>query len=66
MKCTPVVGQRGLEEVEFEGFGFYMFDLQPGEYILSATAPGYSVTSVPLTVTAGDDIELDLALEPAP
>lgn len=45
--------------------GYYECAVQPGEYQISASAPGYRPRTIMVRVDAGGDVETDIALQPA-
>jgi subtilisin family serine protease len=49
-----------------QGFGAYQLALPPGAYVLEARELGYRVITATVTVTAGQVVERDFGLIPAP
>jgi len=61
----PGGGGHGMRHAYTGADGGYVIDeLEPGDYVVSCGAPGYSVTSVDATIADGETTVVDFALQP--
>ncbi|MFQ3609950.1 MAG: carboxypeptidase regulatory-like domain-containing protein, partial [Fimbriimonadales bacterium] len=65
-RVTATIGTITRADVTTDGTGAYSFEVPAGQYVITATAPGYAPGAQTVTVPSEDTITVDFALSKLP